>query len=62
MSVLIRQACRTFLRSSLPRHALGWSLFSFNLAYSGGRGPLLAALRSRNQAFGQRVATIGSWS
>jgi hypothetical protein len=44
----------------MPRHALGWSLFSFNLAYSGGRGPLLAAPRSRNQAFGQRVATIGS--
>jgi hydrogenase/urease accessory protein HupE len=51
----------------LPRQALGWSLFSFNFGVEIGQicivvivASLLAALRSRNQALGNRVATIGS--
>ncbi|MGH9831896.1 MAG: HupE/UreJ family protein [Blastocatellia bacterium] len=51
----------------LPRQALGWSLFSFNFGVEIGQvcivvivASLLAALRSRNQALGKRVATVGS--
>ncbi len=51
----------------LPSQALGWSLFSFNFGVEIGQvcivvvvASLLAALRNRNQALGQRVATIGS--
>ncbi len=51
----------------LPRQALGWSLFSFNFGVEIGQvcivvvvASLLAALRSRNEAIGQRVTTIGS--
>jgi hydrogenase/urease accessory protein HupE len=51
----------------LPSQALGWSLFSFNFGVEIGQicivvvvASLLAALRSRNQALGKRVATIGS--
>lgn len=51
----------------LPRQALGWSLFSFNFGVEIGQAcivviaaSLLAALRSRNKALGERVATIGS--
>jgi len=51
----------------LPRQALGWSLFSFNFGVEVGQvcivvvvASLLAALRSRNEMLGQRVATIGS--
>jgi hydrogenase/urease accessory protein HupE len=51
----------------LPRQALGWSLFSFNLGVEIGQvcivvivASLLTALRNRNQALGRRIATIGS--
>ncbi len=51
----------------LPRQALGWSLFSFNFGVEIGQicivvvvAMLLMALRNRNQASGERVATIGS--
>lgn len=51
----------------LPSQALGWSLFSFNFGVEIGQicivvivASLLAALRSRNQELGKRVATIGS--
>jgi hydrogenase/urease accessory protein HupE len=51
----------------LPSQALGWSLFSFNVGVEIGQicivvivASLLAALRSRNQALGQQVATVGS--
>lgn len=51
----------------LPRPALGWSLFSFNLGVELGQAcivvvaaALLLALRNRNQVLGQRVATVGS--
>ncbi|MCI0336675.1 MAG: HupE/UreJ family protein [Acidobacteria bacterium] len=51
----------------LPRQALGWSLFSFNFGVEIGQvcivvivASLLAALRSRNQEIGHRVATVGS--
>ncbi len=51
----------------LPRQALGWSLFSFNFGVEVGQvcivvvmASLLAALRSRNEMLGHRVATIGS--
>ena len=51
----------------LPRQALGWSLFSFNLGVEIGQAcivmvvaPLLMALRSRNPAHAQRVPVIGS--
>jgi len=51
----------------LPRQALGWSLFSFNFGVEIGQAcivvvvaSLLMALRSRNQALGQRVAVFGS--
>jgi hydrogenase/urease accessory protein HupE len=51
----------------LPRQALTLSLFSFNLGVEIGQvcivvvvASLLAALRSRNQEIGKRVATIGS--
>jgi len=51
----------------LPRQALGWSLFSFNFGVEIGQvcivvvvASLLAALRSRNKAAGERVATVGS--
>ena len=51
----------------LPPQALGWSLFSFNFGVEIGQvcivvvvASLLAALRNRNPAMSQRVATIGS--
>jgi len=51
----------------LPRQALGWSLFSFNFGVEIGQvsivilaASLLAAVRYRNPALGQRIATIGS--
>lgn len=51
----------------LPRQALGWSLFSFNLGVEIGQvcivvvvASLLTGLRNRNKAAGERVATIGS--
>lgn len=51
----------------LPREALGWSLFSFNLGVEVGQvcivvvvASLLAALRRRRPALAGRVATIGS--
>jgi hydrogenase/urease accessory protein HupE len=51
----------------LPRQALGWSLFSFNLGVEIGQvcivvvvASLLAMLRRRNQVPGQRIVTIGS--
>jgi len=51
----------------LPRHALGWSLFSFNFGVEIGQvcivvvvASLLAALRNRNKELGQRVVTVGS--
>jgi len=51
----------------LPRHALGWSLFSFNFGVEIGQicivvavASLMTALRNRNKALGERVATIGS--
>lgn len=51
----------------LPRQALGWSLFSFNFGVEVGQvcivvlaASLLAAVRHRKPAWGQRIATIGS--
>jgi hydrogenase/urease accessory protein HupE len=51
----------------LPGRALGWSLFSFNLGVEIGQlfvvvavASLLAALRSRSEAAGRRLAVIGS--
>src|SRR5262249_43100825 len=51
----------------LPRHALGWSLFSFNFGVEIGQvcivvvvASILAALRNRNQALVQRIAVAGS--
>jgi hydrogenase/urease accessory protein HupE len=51
----------------LPRRALGWSLFSFNLGVEIGQllvvvavASALAALRSRNERAGQRLAVAGS--
>jgi len=51
----------------LPRQALGWSLFSFNLGVEIGQAcivivvaALLAALRNRNPALGRRILEIGS--
>ena len=51
----------------LPRRALGWSLFSFNIGVEIGQllvvvtvASLLAALRSRSQVAGQRLAVAGS--
>ena len=51
----------------LPREALGWSLFSFNFGVEIGQlmvvllvSSLLAAIRSRNQLLGSRVAFAGS--
>jgi hydrogenase/urease accessory protein HupE len=51
----------------LPRQALGWSLFSFNIGVEVGQicivvvvASLLAALRKRNPTTGQHVVTIGS--
>jgi hydrogenase/urease accessory protein HupE len=51
----------------LPPRALGWSLFSFNLGVEIGQlfvvvvvASALAALRSRSQALGRRVAFAGS--
>jgi len=51
----------------LPRAALGWSLFSFNLGVELGQllvvalvAAALAALRSRSEAAGQRLAFAGS--
>jgi hydrogenase/urease accessory protein HupE len=52
---------------NLPRQALGWSLFGFNLgveigqlAVVGAVASLLSALRARNEAAGRRVAFAGS--
>lgn len=51
----------------LPRGALGWSLFSFNLGVEIGQvcivvvaASLLMLLRSRNPVWGDRIAKIGS--
>ena len=51
----------------LPRTALGWSLFSFNLGVEIGQlavvmvvASALAALRARSEALGRRVAVVGS--
>jgi hydrogenase/urease accessory protein HupE len=51
----------------LPSQALGWSLFSFNFGVEIGQvcivvivASLLAALRNRNKALGERIAIIGS--
>jgi hydrogenase/urease accessory protein HupE len=51
----------------LPRQALGWSLFSFNFGVEIGQvcivavaASMLTVLRSRNQAWGERVAVAGS--
>jgi hydrogenase/urease accessory protein HupE len=51
----------------LPARALGWSLFSFNLGVEIGQlavvivvASALAALRSRSEALGRRVAFVGS--
>jgi hydrogenase/urease accessory protein HupE len=51
----------------LPRRALGWSLFSFNVGVEIGQlivvvavASALAALRSRSEALGQRLAFAGS--
>jgi hydrogenase/urease accessory protein HupE len=51
----------------LPREALGWSLFSFNVGVEIGQlaivlvvATLLAALRRRSDAIGYRVAYAGS--
>lgn len=51
----------------LPRAALGWSLFSFNLGVEIGQlavvlvvASALAALRARSQVLGQRLAIVGS--
>src|SRR5207249_4801807 len=51
----------------LPARALGWSLFSFNVGVEIGQllvviavASALAALRSRNEAAGRRLACAGS--
>jgi hydrogenase/urease accessory protein HupE len=51
----------------LPRQALGWSLFSFNFGVEIGQicivaivASMLAGLRNRNQAWGERIAVAGS--
>ena len=51
----------------LPRHALGWSLFSFNVGVEIGQGcivlavaPLLALIRRRSERVAERVVTVGS--
>jgi len=51
----------------LPRLALGWSLFSFNVGVEIGQllvvvvvATVLAALRSRSEATGRRLAVVGS--
>jgi hypothetical protein len=51
----------------LPREALGWSLFSFNVGVEIGQlvivlivASLLAAIRRRSEWFGYRVAYVGS--
>jgi len=52
----------------LPRQALGWSLFSFNLGVEIGQAtivliaaPLLNVVRRRSTAANRRVVTWGSW-
>ena len=51
----------------LPSQALGWSLFSFNFGVEIGQvcivlvvATMLAALRNRNKALGERIASFGS--
>ena len=51
----------------LPRRALGWSLFSFNVGVEIGQllvvvaiASVLAAFRSRNEAAGRRLVFAGS--
>jgi hypothetical protein len=51
----------------LPREALGWSLFSFNVGVEIGQlfivllvATALAVVRKRNEAIGMRVAYAGS--
>jgi hypothetical protein len=51
----------------LPRRALGWSLFSFNLGVEIGQilvvlavASALAALRARSEVAGRRLAVAGS--
>lgn len=52
----------------LPRHALGWSLFSFNIGVEVGQAcivlavaPLLALLQRRNPTIARRVVTLAAW-
>jgi len=52
---------------ALPRYALGWSLFSFNVGVEIGQmcivltvSPLLALLRKRSTLVARRVVTVGS--
>jgi cytochrome c biogenesis protein CcdA len=51
----------------LPRAALGWSLFSFNLGVEIGQmlvvvivASALAALRARSEKAGRQIAVVGS--
>jgi hydrogenase/urease accessory protein HupE len=51
----------------LPRHALGWSLFSFNVGVEFGQAcivlavaPPLALLRRHNRPLAQKIVTAGS--
>jgi len=51
----------------LPRQALGWSLFSFNVGVEIGQAcivlavaPLLAMIRTRDKFLAQRIVTVGS--
>jgi hydrogenase/urease accessory protein HupE len=51
----------------LPARALGWSLFSFNVGVEIGQlaivsvvATVLAAVRSRSEALGRRIAVVGS--
>lgn len=52
----------------LPRAALGWSLFSFNVGVEIGQmcivlavAPLLALVCSKNEKVGRMIVTVGSW-
>ncbi|MCS6863440.1 MAG: HupE/UreJ family protein, partial [Abditibacteriales bacterium] len=51
----------------LPRQALGWSLFSFNVGVEIGQAcivlaiaPLLAVVRARSKRLAQHIVTVGS--
>ena len=52
----------------LPRAALGWSLFSFNVGVEIGQmcivlavAPLLALVCQKNEALGRKIVVAGSW-